>query len=53
MTHLTNCQPKRADRRHAVLERLPATDGGYFYCGYAYFGAYFFVSSHAERRVDT
>jgi hypothetical protein len=32
--------------------RSAADAGFYFYSEYAYFGAYFFVSPHAERRAD-
>ena len=53
MTHLTDRQPRQTDRRCDVLRRVLATDGRYFYCEYAYFGAYFFISPHAERGVDT
>ncbi len=54
MTHLINCQQEHKDRRHEVARRaLPAAGGFFFGYEYAYFGAYFFVSSRAERRAET
>lgn len=54
MTHPMNCRQTKTDRRpDAARCALPADSGFYFDREYAYFGAYFFVSSHAERRVDT
>ncbi len=54
MTHWKNARQKPIhhcpDAGRCVL---PAEGGFFFDYEYAYFWAYFFVSSHAERRVDT
>lgn len=54
MTETACWQPKQQTARtRAACEAAPAA-GGYFYSGeYAYFWAYFFVASHADRRAVT
>lgn len=47
-----SCQQKRTDGHRSTMRRALAADGGFFHCGYAYFWAYFFISPHAERRVE-
>lgn len=42
---------KRQATPAATAARSMADAGFFFYGGYAYFWAYFFVSPHAERRV--
>jgi hypothetical protein len=55
MIQTVHWQPKvHASRSRAICAAAPAASGDFYYSGeYAYFGAYFFVSSHAERRVVT
>lgn len=53
MIRRQQCVPGEPNHCHRAMCHALAADGGYFSCEYAYFWAYFFVSSHAERRVET
>jgi hypothetical protein len=54
MTHWKSTRQKQITRCHAAAgdAAMPADSGFFFDYGYAYFWAYFFVSSHAERKAD-
>ncbi len=53
MDHWKDCQLKEIDHCRSAMRCALVADSGYFCYEYAYFGAYFFVSSHAERGVET
>lgn len=53
MDHWKDCQLREIDPCRSARRCALAADGGYFYYEYAYFWAYFFVSSHAEIGVET
>lgn len=54
MTHWKNTWQKQLACCHAAAgdAAMPANGGFFLDYEYAYFWAYFFVSSHAERKAD-